>query len=240
MGMHPSAAPNGRSITATVLGGIEGVLAVLNGDAPKLAAGREMLIWLVTEWNNAGRNLQRMVKFHWNGYGRELNEKLPHALRMNIALGRAAAGFIDARTVLRAQLGRSTEQEHKQLALELFALLVIDARWPRFGGPCDRCERYYLKRRIDQKRYCGRRCAHLASAVRSTRKRLDAEKAEKLCRAIQAAKDWRTARTSLAWKEWVSRKEPDITPKFLTRAVNNGELEAPIRPQGREVGTERK
>jgi hypothetical protein len=31
------------------------------------------------------------------------------------------------------------------------------------------------------------------------------------------------------WKQWVWKQESDITPKFLTRAVNSGELEAPVR-----------
>lgn len=232
MDVYRSTVWSGRSITATVIGGMESVLAVLNGDAPKLQTVRKMLGWLVTEWENAGRNLQRMVKSNWRRYGRELDWTLHNALRLNIALGRAATVFIDSPTVLRAALGRMTDQDHMRLARELFALLVIDARWSRLGGPCDRCGRYYIKKRTDQKRYCGRRCAHLASAVSSTRRRLDAEKAEKLRRAIQAAKNWRTARTQLGWKEWVSRTEPGITPKFLTRAVTNNELEAPTPKEG--------
>src|SRR6185503_12585900 len=108
-----------RSVRATVIGGIEEVLAVLNGDAPQLTAAREMLVWLVTDWNNAGRNLQRMVKTRWSTYGRQLNWSLLHALRVNIALGRAATTFIDAPTVFQAQLGRLTEKGHQPLALEL-------------------------------------------------------------------------------------------------------------------------
>jgi hypothetical protein len=229
-----------RGVSATVIGGIEAALAVLNADAPQSLTAREMLRSLVTEWDNAGRNLQRMVETHWTRYGRKLNWHLQSALRLNIVLGRGATTFIDGTTVLRAALGRLTPEDHERLALELFALLVIDARASRFGGPCDRCGRYYIKKRKTQKRYCGRRCAHLASAVKSTRKRLDAERAEKLRRAIRAAKIWKTARTQLGWKEWVSRSELDITPKFLTRAVNNGELTPPNAPQGRELGSERK
>jgi hypothetical protein len=231
---------NGRSITSTVLGGIERALAVLNGDATQLAAAREPLKMLVTDWDNAKRNLEHMVKSHWNTYGRELKRKLPDALRLNIAWDRAATSVIDAPAILRAKLGhRLSNEDHQRLPLEAFALLVIDARWSRFGGPCDRCGRYYIKKRLDQKRYCGRRCAHLASAVRSTRKRLDAEKQEKLRRAIQAAKSWETTRTQLGWKDWVHQKEPDITPKFLTRAVNNGDLQAPVHYSLKETQSAR-
>jgi hypothetical protein len=37
------------------------------------------------------------------------------------------------------------------------------------------------------------------------------------------------ARTKKEWKPWVSGRHPDITVKFLTRAVNNGELKPPTK-----------
>jgi hypothetical protein len=59
------------------------------------------------------------------------------------------------------------------------------------------------------------------------------EHADKLRRARVAAEHWakqhRKGRTKMDWKEWVSAAEPEITPNFLTRAVNQGELDSPVR-----------
>ncbi len=40
---------------------------------------------------------------------------------------------------------------------------------------------------------------------------------------------WATTRPKDDWKGFVSKREADITPKFLTRAVNKGELKAPTK-----------
>jgi hypothetical protein len=38
------------------------------------------------------------------------------------------------------------------------------------------------------------------------------------------AEERRKGRTRQDWKQWVNETAHDITPKFLTRAVNKGEL----------------
>jgi hypothetical protein len=50
---------------------------------------------------------------------------------------------------------------------------------------------------------------------------------KKLRRAQRAAQKWLQTKTEEPWKEWVERNYPGISRKFLTRAVNNGELSEP-------------
>jgi hypothetical protein len=119
----------------------------------------------------------------------------------------------------------------------LFHLLTLNPQCEKLAGPCTRCGNYYVKKRASQKVYCSRRCGNAATAVVRTRKRLAAQREDKLQRAAEAARKWSSSRSNLDWKVWVSRKESDITAKFLTRSVNRGALKSPIRRVGRTRGT---
>jgi hypothetical protein len=114
-------------------------------------------------------------------------------------------------------------------AFVLFHQLTVNPQCERLAGPCARCGNYYIKKRASQKVYCSRRCGNAATAVVRTRERVAAEHEDKMRRAADAARKWSSARSNLDWKLWVSSKEPDITPKFLTRAVNRGVLKPPVR-----------
>lgn len=124
-------------------------------------------------------------------------------------------------------------QEGKERA-ELFAALLfhvgtLNPEWDKLAGPCARCDNYYIKKRASQKVYCSRRCGNTATAVARTRERLDKEHADKLRRSQAAMQKWTTTRTKDDWKVFVAKREPEISPKFLTRAVNKGELKAPTK-----------
>jgi hypothetical protein len=97
--------------------------------------------------------------------------------------------------------------------------------------PCARCDRYYVKKTVRQKVYCSRRCSRDGTAAFATKNRLKEERDQKLSIAGEEAKNWISARTDRDWKTWVSNrksaKKLGITPKFLTRAVNNSELDTP-------------
>lgn len=114
-------------------------------------------------------------------------------------------------------------------AVRMFTLLITNPMCEKIAGPCSRCGTYYIKKRASQKVYCSRRCGNTATATATARERRIAGHMDKLRRAAEAAGKWRTARTKLEWKQWVSQKEVDITPKFLTRAVNNKELVEPVK-----------
>jgi len=111
-------------------------------------------------------------------------------------------------------------------AIRFFLLLITNPYSSRLAGPCARCGEYYLRKRISQKVYCSRRCGNVTTATARTREQRKQKHADKLRRSRAAIEKWTRTRTKY-WKTWVTKLEPDITPKFLTRAVNKGELKAP-------------
>jgi len=116
----------------------------------------------------------------------------------------------------------------KDIALTHFMDLIVNPLWHKLGGPCHRCEKYYVKKTSRQKTYCSRRCGFGRTAIETTRKRRQGERVLKLSRAQVAADNWPTAHTRHSWKDWVSN-ETKITVKWLTRAVNKEDLRAPAK-----------
>ena len=78
-------------------------------------------------------------------------------------------------------------------------------------------------------KYCFPSCGRRATAVAATRDSPEKAHDVKLERAARLAQEWTTARTNLGWKQWVHRRESDISPNFLTRAVNEKKLTVPVR-----------
>jgi hypothetical protein len=114
-------------------------------------------------------------------------------------------------------------------AARFFLLLITNPYANRLAGPCARCGNYYLKKRASQKVYCSRRCGNATTATVRTREQRIQNHADKLRRSTAAIQKYMRTRTNLDWKQWIARKEPDITPKFLTRAVKRGDLKPPVR-----------
>lgn len=112
-------------------------------------------------------------------------------------------------------------------ALRLFIEFLLNPECGKLAGPCPRCDHYYIRRSVRNNKYCSRSCGTRATALNATRKRREEDHADKIRRAALSAEKWTTMRTRLDWKQWTSRKEPEISVKFLTRAVNNGDLKPP-------------
>lgn len=118
----------------------------------------------------------------------------------------------------------------KDHALTHFMDLIVNPRWHMLGGPCARCGKYYVKKTARQKAYCSRRCGSVATAAATTRKRREEAHAEKVREAQAAVDELTKIRTRLPWKHWVSARTK-VTVKWLTRAVNRGELRMPVKYQ---------
>jgi hypothetical protein len=104
----------------------------------------------------------------------------------------------------------------------LFLALTL-GDWQHLGGPCGRCGRWYIKKRISQKTYCQRRCATAATAIATTKQQRKLAHARLLEQAQRALQRWRP-NTRLDPKGFASR-ETGLTRKWLTRAINRGELQ---------------
>jgi hypothetical protein len=91
---------------------------------------------------------------------------------------------------------------------------------------CDRCGKWFLNRSGHRnKRFCQRRCAVLDAVTRSVKQRRERTRQEKLKRARAAIREW-TGGKSDDWKQRVS-VQTGLSAKFLTRALNQGDLKSP-------------
>jgi hypothetical protein len=110
--------------------------------------------------------------------------------------------------------------------VRMFGALVTNPLCEKLGGPCARCGDYYIKKRASQKVYCSRSCGNAATAVIRTRERIASEREDKLARAGAWLKKWKPTVAHPDWKRWVAQRT-GIDPRFLTRAVNKGDLVPP-------------
>ena len=128
------------------------------------------------------------------------------------------------------------------LACSYFIRVITDPECERFGGPCPRCGEYFLRKTAKPSIYCSDRHARQATAIKRTIEIRKERHADKLERAKKAQAEWmiqvKRARTTKPWKEWVVSRHPDMTIKFLTRAVTNGELASPDNERRKNVKTE--
>jgi hypothetical protein len=189
---------------------------------------REELRRIVHLWQVSGPNLEKMMY----GGDTDLFNDVSSACKViwtPTESGRAQLVLVPHYDSSELELlDGEREPRPRAEAAVLFHFLTLNPQCDKLAGPCARCGNYYIKKRASQKVYCSRRCGNAATAVIYTRERLAKERQDKLRRANEAARRWSKARTHLDWKVWVSRKESDITPKFLTRAVGLGHLKPPV------------
>jgi hypothetical protein len=180
---------------------------------------------LVSDWRDSGPNLAAMMKER-----PDLWKKLSHSV--------AAVLETTANGTARLLLVSNLKREDPDIGVYYqFDRLILNPECEKLCGPCKRCGAFYIKKRASQIAYCSRRCGNAATAVARTRARLANVHQDKLTRAKRAQAEWERrwnkGRITEPWKEYVSRAQPDITPKFLTRAVNRGEIESPTEKQKR-------
>lgn len=177
------------------------------------------LTQLVTEWQASGPNLAKMMTANL-----PLWKTLTRSCNATWTITETGGAYVDLQPgIALPKFGhsRTRDEEQEAQAVILFYLLTLGP-WETLGGPCPRCGKYFIKKRANHRIYCGRGCASLASAKVSTRKKLDEEREDKVERAREAIQEWDAlkSRPAIDWKQWVHKREPDITPKWLTRAVN--------------------
>jgi hypothetical protein len=212
-------------VLTDALRGLENIVAELNRvEGAELVPSALELRRIIQQWQDSGPNLAKLCFSDWRLWA-EAQQAFHPTLRLTKS-GCAQISFlsnIGAHGVM-TSLGAAGVRHY---ALCFFNALLINPLWQKLGGPCERCKKYYVKNRREQKLYCGRRCGSLASAERCTRERLNRARKQKLDQARELARRWRTARTDKGWKQWIHGKNSEITPKWLTIAVNKYGLETP-------------
>jgi hypothetical protein len=164
---------------------------------------------LIAEWDRSGPNLLQLFKRNPH-----LQESCIHGttLLMPTRDGVAQLAWTPQRTD-----NKSSTQ--KDVALTHFIRFLVNPLALKLGGPCARCDRFYIKNTPRQKKYCSPQCGMSTTALSATRKRREAEYAMKLLKAQQLVEQYGNRRTPKGWKEWICAKTMGgITEKWLTRA----------------------
>lgn len=112
-------------------------------------------------------------------------------------------------------------------AITLFIRLLQHSDHTRLGK-CLRCERYFFGRPGQKCCPRPRRCGSYRAAIEATKRRWHQERKEKIERARAACEEWRFLKRRPTWNLWVA-KRARVTQKWLTRAINRGELRRPER-----------
>jgi hypothetical protein len=207
----------------------KGTVALLN-DGPKANAqmltdaDHQRLLRLVRAWKESGSDLRKMkvapadIPFG----SRDLLSAMQQLYEWNVTWDG-----------VRLCIAGLRPGKNHDAALWYFVRLLLSSECEYLGGPCTKCGRYYVKQSLRKDReFCSHKCASHATQSRINKKLHD----EKLDAARSAIKNYRSRPKKYAdmgWKEWVELATEDefpqepITPKFLTRAVNNGELLPP-------------
>jgi hypothetical protein len=217
---------------------LDRIVDALNGRLPwESVSGREeaslqelrfsetpmLLRKLVEAWQSSGPDFAKFSREHrkmWADVARywETGTRLNPLLLVG-APGGGAAIFQNNRP----------ESDPYQEALRLFISLLLNPTCNKLARPCPRCNHYYIPRSAKNKVYCSRSCGTRATALAATKERRAEEHAAKLARALKLGQDWCSAPTNLDWKRYITRRDQQITSKFLTRAVNAGSLSVPTR-----------
>lgn len=203
---------------------MDAILAGLNHKNLKV---RGEMRRLVAAWDDTGRDagktlqaLPELRPYLWDKFGQS-------SWRLNF--GTSGSGLLCIPDPDVRDVPAMTEREIYEARL-MFVYFLLNERRDNLAGPCKwkHCDSYFLLRGKRRTAHCSRRCCQLDAASRYTKERLQREHADKLHRAGAAAqkwaKEWRKGRTRKDWKQRVSEIEPDITTKFLTRAVTNDEF----------------
>lgn len=152
----------------------------------------------------------------------------------------AVACEVVPRCIKRLPAGRAGKAQARFDACLLFKDLVsspLPQILPHILGRCgrERCHRYFLNLTRRKRRYCLRACALAESAHRAQKTKHAREEREKLTRAHSLIREFTRARSDGDWKTWVVTQnlkrafttEVQLTKNWLTRMINQGQLEAP-------------
>lgn len=191
---------------------LDQIIAVLNSGDERSVELKN----LIERWKTSGKehpDLQKMVNED-EDLGRDLRDSWPAVW----VPGRDGRAYY---VPLPGGVGHDRDNLIRR-ARFLFAALVLNPSCHYLGGPCERCKVYFRKRRMSMGRFCGQRCAGLASASRSTKKRDRELREAKLKLAARYWTQW-SARTGQVRTFWVAKKANRaqrkivLTKKFVSR-----------------------
>jgi hypothetical protein len=179
---------------------------------------RRELRRLVRNWQASGPNLKKMFE-----KDPELEKRCMHG-RTLLVPTRTGRGYL---SWLPNPLNYQPFSQ-RDTALTHFMSLIVDPEWELLGGPCPRCDNYFLKKAHRKQISCSRKCGAATTAVETRRKKLRELYEEKLRTAEEAIAAWKGSRTRQDWKIWVAN-ETGLSLNWLTHAVNQEKLLPGVR-----------
>jgi hypothetical protein len=184
-----------------------------------VAEKQQELMWLIAEWEKCDRNL---LKF----FNRNPDlQKCCSEGKTYLIPARDGIAHLAWLPVGKAQ--RISPQ--KQAALTLFTGFLVNPLSWKLAGPCKRCRRFYAKSDPRNKTYCGRKCASGSTASSRTKKRRQDEHLDLLNKARLALEKLKQKGSHPKnWKKLIANEvKAGLTQKWVTRALNVGELQWP-------------
>lgn len=105
-------------------------------------------------------------------------------------------------------------------------LLFTNPMCDRLAGPCQRCEKFFVKKRNRRgyRKVCSQRCKSLIAATKSAKAAEERKRKEKLERIRAAIPRWKPRHGD--WKRYVAL-EAHVPITFITRHVNNNNIQPP-------------
>ena len=214
-------------VNAPTRDNLEHIIQALNSEGATGARLRE----LITAWEKSGPNLQKMM-YADQRLGRTLRQACRVGYRPT-ATGKAdlellidpLAFEIGYHEAIRKHFHRRPPEEGlaamraEQEAIRLFVSLTLHPDCEKVAGPCARCQSYYIRKRTKQK-CCTRTCGNV---IRNTARNRDKRKKAHDASLKKARIAMLKYRNHPDWKQKASRAA-GRTVKWVTRAVNNGEL----------------
>jgi len=184
------------------------------GSPDELATFSQSLRALVQEWSSSGPNTEVMKQRNPS-----LWERIEH-VTVSIKPMKNGAVKIEPLGIPRENQGLA---DAESLLYAFFLMLIMNPLWERLGGPCARCNNFYIKMTRRQKVYCSKRCGKLSTSVDCNRKRRHAQHLEKVEKTQESIAKWLASKSKRNWKRWVSEKT-GFTANWLTRSLNAGEI----------------
>jgi hypothetical protein len=183
---------------------------------------------LIVLWQHSDRNLNTLFKKH-----PELQTACTAGKAFLIPDRDGKAQLAWSPTIGELQLS-----PQKREALVHFIRFLVNPLSSKLQGPCARCKGYYLQKRVNNKTYCRSQCGSGKTALASTQARRERARNVMLEIARMAVLDWKPKHGD--WKAFVVRRvnaslRDHITAKWVTRVMNNGELEQPLNIIGSQI-----
>jgi len=205
----------------------------LNADTARVPVGIsvEDYEWRTVDVSEMKRELRRLITL-WEKSEQNLSELFKQNPMLQDCCTKGSTYLIPSREG-KSQLGwlpdlsKYVGTPQGINALRHFVYFLVNPLANKLSGPCPRCNKYFLKEFAHNTKYCKRTCGARDTAETATQKRRQNERTEKLMKVRELICKWEKLNRRGDWKKWVAQ-DPTITPKWLTRAVNRGDLFPPL------------